>query len=308
MNEGEETLLARWLSNELTAEEKRKLEESGEAETLRRIVASMETWTLPDLAEETYSDIKSKLDSESEAKVIPLYQRRSFLAIAASLLLLVGLFFLLRPMMTSQAAMTDFACNAGETKELKLPDNTNIILYGKSKISYDKENFASDRKLKLEGEAYFEVNTKGAFEVDFANGKVNVLGTKFNVLTSSEEASVKCFEGKVKVEVENNSAVLVPGQGARKTKTGNFTEFEFKANILPGAGAFRNIENTPLEEVCNTLSVFYDVKIINENVDLSRKFSGQMNQQNLDTALTMIFVPMDITFVRNQSTITIKNK
>jgi transmembrane sensor len=152
------------------------------------------------------------------------------------------------------------------------------------------------------------VNKKGPFEVNFDKGKVNVLGTKFNVLTTPDEAAVKCFEGKVKVEVESNSAILVHGQGARKTRTGNFTEFEFKADNLPGTGEYRQIENSPLEEVCNTLSVFYDVKIINENVDLSRKFSGQMNQQNLDTALTMIFVPMDITFVRNQNTITIKNK
>jgi ferric-dicitrate binding protein FerR (iron transport regulator) len=204
--------------------------------------------------------------------------------------------------------MTEMACNAGETREFTLSDQTHVTLYGKSKITYDKESFDSDRKLKLEGEAFFEVNKKGPFEVDFKNGQVNVLGTKFNVLTTNDEAAIKCFEGKVKVEVESNSAILTQGMGARKTKTGNFSEFQFKADQLPGVSSYRQIENASLEEVCNTLSVYYDVQIVNENVDLNRVFSGQFVQTNIDTALTMIFVPMNISYKRNQNIITISNK
>jgi ferric-dicitrate binding protein FerR (iron transport regulator) len=308
MTEEENTLLARWLNNEITEEEKRQLEHSGDAETLRRIVATVDTWSLPEIGEEVFTDIQSKIGEKKEAKIIPFYQQRSFLAIAAGIALIAGLFFMLRPYFMSQAVMTEFACNAGEIKEIILSDQTRIVLYGKSKIKYDSEGFKSERKLNLEGEAYFEVNQKGAFEVNFERGQVSVLGTKFNVLATKEEAAVKCYEGKVEVKIDNAPAILTPGKGVRKTGVGGFSEFEFKAELLPVTGNYRLIENTPLEEVCNTLSVFYDVKIVNENVDMKRSFTGQINQNSLDSALTMIFTPMDIAFKKENNTITISNK
>jgi transmembrane sensor len=309
MTEREDTLLARWLNNDVTEEERRQLESSGDAEVLKRIVTTVDTWSLPDLDEKTFSEIRSRIsEQKQEAKIIPFYQQRTVLAMAASIVLLAGLFFLLRPFFFSGASMTEISCNAGEIKEFSLSDQTRIILFGKSKISYDSEKFKGDRKLKLEGEAYFEVNQKGAFEVNFDKGQVNVLGTKFNVLTTAAEVAVKCFEGKVQVKLDENPAILTPGRGIRKTGQTNAMPFEFTPDVLPGTGYYRVINNTPLEEVCNTLSVFYDVKIVNTNVDLKRSFSGQISQHNLDSALNMIFTPMDIAFKKENNTITISNK
>jgi transmembrane sensor len=307
MSEDQNTILARWLSNEITEEERQQLESSGDAEALRKITSTMETWSLPDLEDGLFTEIKTKIAGQREAKIVPLYQRRSFLAIAASLVLLAGLFWVLNPFGTT-AEFTELACNAGETKVFTLSDQTQITLYGKSKITYDKAGFDKNRRLKLEGEAYFEVNQKGPFEVDFKQGQVNVLGTKFNVLSTNTEAAVKCFEGKVKVALATSETILVPGQGVRKSELGEVSAFDFKAEALPAPGDYRQTENTPLLEVCNTLEVFYDVKIINENVDLDRKFTGGINQMNLDTALTMIFSPMDIAFKRENNTVTIRNK
>jgi ferric-dicitrate binding protein FerR (iron transport regulator) len=306
MSEDQNNILARWLNNEISQEERDALEKNGDAETLRRILATMETWTLPELKEDTYAEIVAKRGVKTEAKVVPLFQRRSVLAIAASILLLVGLFYLIMPLINNPA-LTELACNAGETKQFTLSDNTTIILYGKSKILYNKEKFNENRTLKLEGEAYLEVNKKGAFEVEFENGRVNVLGTKFNVLTTKDEAAVKCYEGKVKVEIEKNSTILTAGHGVRSIQN-KFTEFDFAAERLPEIETYRQLENMPLRDVVNTLSVFYDVKIINENVDLNRTFTGQLNQQNLDSALTMIFSPMDIAYKKENNTVTIKNK
>lgn len=307
--EEENNLYARWLSGDLTAEEMDAMEKNGDAEVLRKIVGAVDSWTLPELEETAFEQIQNKISQQKEeAKVIPFYRRTTFLAIAASLILIIGIFALINPFTTTEAIsdMSSMACNAGETKQFTLPDNTFIILYGKSKVTYDKASFEKNRKLQLEGEAYFEVNQKGPFEVDFENGQVNVLGTKFNVLTSGSESAVKCYEGKVQVKVENNSAVLTQGMGVRKSE-GQFSEFKFTAE-LPSSGSFRLMENMPLDEVCNTLSVFYDVKIVNENVDLNRKFSGSMSTVNVDTALTMIFSPMDISWKRENNTITIRNK
>jgi transmembrane sensor len=305
--ENENNLYARWLNNELTGEERNELQKNGDEEVLIRIIKTVDEWTLPELEANTFEQIQSKLSSsKEEAKVVPLFKRPAFLAIAASVILLVGLFALINPFGTSAADMTEMACNAGETKQFTLPDNTVIILYGKSKIKYDKKHFNDKRVLNLEGEAYFEVNRKGAFEVDFAQGQVNVLGTKFNILTGPD-AAVKCYEGKVKVELEKNSAVLTQGMGVRKSEKGGFSQFTFTEE-LPSAGSYRLIQNAPLDEVCNTLSVFYDIKVINENVDLNRKFSGSMSLVNVDTALTMIFSPMDIEWKRESNTVTIKNK
>jgi transmembrane sensor len=307
MTEEENTLLARWLNNTVTDEERRQLENTGEAETLRRIVATVDTWSLPELSEESYNEIKNRIGEKKEAKIIPFYQQRVF-AIAASMLLLVGLFFMVRPFLMTPVSMTELACNAGQIKEFTLSDQTRIILYGKSKIKYDSEAFKTDRQLQLEGEAYFEVNQKGAFEVNFDQGQVNVLGTKFNILTTKGEAAVKCFEGKVEVKIDNEPTILTPGKGIRKNGLNKFDSFEFRPDVLPGIENYRLIENASLEEVCNTLSVFYDIKIVNNNVDLKRTFSGQINQNNLDSALVMIFTPMGIDFNKENNTVTISNK
>ena len=79
-----------------------------------------------------------------------------------------------------------------ETMTIKLPDGTKAILNGNSSLSYHKSNWEEERKVEIEGQVFFDIEKKGAFEVAFEGGYVSVLGTEFDVLVSDGFNSIKC--------------------------------------------------------------------------------------------------------------------
>jgi ferric-dicitrate binding protein FerR (iron transport regulator) len=160
----------------------------------------------------------------------------------------------------------------------------------------------------LNGEAYFSVVRKGNFEVQYGQGNVRVLGTKFDILSSGEHTSVKCFEGKVEVVNAKENTVIEKGQGVRyntESKMEKFVVNEDPQNTVSGGHRF---DNAPLNEVCTSLSLFYGIKIVPENVDMNRNFSGRYSLTGLDTALKLVFDPMSIDYRKEGNTVFIKNK
>ncbi|MBC7862847.1 MAG: FecR family protein [Bacteroidia bacterium] len=309
MNEEENNndLYSRWLTGDLTEEEKLLLKENGDDKVLSEIISTADSWTLPELKDATWQKIKEKRSQPKAIKIIPLYKKPLFLASAASILLLVGLFWLFKTE-KNKPVMISVNCTAGAVKEITLSDNTLILLRGKSSISYDSVSFNEARKIILEGEAYFAVNRKGSFEVQYKEGSVKVLGTKFDIMTGNEITAVKCFEGKVQVINKNETNIIEKGQGIRYTidnKMNKFIETEEPAAVLTKDHTFNG---APLQEVCTSLSVFYDLKFVSENVDLQRNFSGRYSGTNLDTALNGVFTPMSIDFRKEGNTVYLKNK
>lgn len=104
----------------------------------------------------------------------------------------------------------------GEQYQIILPDGTKVWLNAASSIIYP-ENFLSlsERKVKLLGEAYFEVakNKHKPFYVESKNQTVEVLGTHFNINCYDDETAVKTtlLEGSVKI---NGATILKPNEQA----------------------------------------------------------------------------------------------
>ena len=89
----------------------------------------------------------------------------------------------------------------GAHTKLYLPDGTLVWLNAGSKIIYSQGFGVDDRRLRLEGEGYFEVmkNEEVPFEIDTKELDLRVLGTKFNFRNypDDEEVTVNLMEGKV---------------------------------------------------------------------------------------------------------------
>ncbi len=82
------------------------------------------------------------------------------------------------------------------------PDSSVIYLNKNSQINFKKSMFFTfDRKVKLKGEAYFEITKRKGrkFTVLAQNLNVQVLGTKFNVRTNKEQSEVVLSRGKVRL-------------------------------------------------------------------------------------------------------------
>jgi ferric-dicitrate binding protein FerR (iron transport regulator) len=99
---------------------------------------------------------------------------------------------------------------------LVLPDKSKVWLNAESSISYPTTFIGPERRVKVTGEAYFEVAKNAAmpFVVSVHEMQIKVLGTHFNVNAygDMEVMRTTLLEGRVEVSEENSKVVLKPGQ------------------------------------------------------------------------------------------------
>ncbi|HTI12658.1 MAG TPA: FecR domain-containing protein [Puia sp.] len=101
---------------------------------------------------------------------------------------------------------------------IRLPDGTEVLLNNVTSLYIPVRFTRMGRKVKLEGEAYFDVanNDQQAFSVISKTGgkeqTVNVLGTSFNICAYSDEAIMRTtlVKGKIKITSGNRTEILMP--------------------------------------------------------------------------------------------------
>jgi transmembrane sensor len=93
----------------------------------------------------------------------------------------------------------------GARVSFNLPDGTTGMLNSGSSLSYSLP-FINNRKVKLEGEAWFEVkhDKDCSFNISAGNSTVKVLGTTFNISAYPQENYVEIVLQQGKVEFQNN--------------------------------------------------------------------------------------------------------
>ncbi|MBO9633436.1 MAG: FecR domain-containing protein [Chitinophagaceae bacterium] len=99
-----------------------------------------------------------------------------------------------------------------------LSDGTKVWLNAMSSLRFPASFGEGERRVEVNGEAYFDVAKDGAkpFIVQKKDLSVTVLGTGFNINTydDEQEPEVTLKDGKVKVEKKGTSLLLKPGQQA----------------------------------------------------------------------------------------------
>ena len=107
---------------------------------------------------------------------------------------------------------------AGQRINLELSDGTKVWLNSRTKIEYPAVFADKERRIKLDGEAYFQVaqNIHKPFIVQTPKGNVEVLGTQFNVESYSDDSTfaTALMEGAVKITAGNYQCQLKPNQMA----------------------------------------------------------------------------------------------
>lgn len=125
-----------------------------------------------------------------------------------------------------------------------------------------------ERRIRLEGEAYFEVthNPRRPFVVEFEGGEIQVLGTSFNVKAYRDDdiVAVTLDEGRVVLDDRRGGRFeLSPSEQLLYDRRSG------EGRIVRGADAMRysiwkddviSFRDTPLAEVLETLSRWYDVR------------------------------------------------
>lgn len=184
----------------------------------------------------------------------------------------------------------------GEHISYVLPDGSGVTLNADSKLIYKPLMWPLKREVRMDGEAYFEVEKKGTkFLVKSKNGVVKVLGTKFNVLSRGEIYRVSCISGKVQV-ISGGEAILEKGRIAFRGKDGTLVVEEMgevKKNISWREGIFY-FRSALLEDVINEISRQYDISIEYSEIN-GHLYTGNFSRESkIDSVLEIIALPFGL--------------
>lgn len=293
----DDTFLARWLKNELTEEELSDFKNSEDYALYQKIATKSKEFKVPSFDEEkTFEQIQYKL-SHQKTKVKNLIPNWVY-ATAIAAVLLLG-FFLFKN------NKTVVEVNIGEQIAYILPDGSEVLLNGNSKMTFVEKKWENNKRtLELEGEGYFKVKKGSTFAVKTPEGIVTVLGTQFNVQTVSGYLAVECYEGKVNVKSNVHETLLTPGKGVKFTKSDK-KPYNVYQNVPNWTANIYQYNAVPLRVVFKDLENLYKVKVKNNQVDLNQLYTGKLIKNNLKKALEIICKPMDIQFTIDKKVVTI---
>ncbi len=296
----DDTFLSRWLNNDLTNDELVSFKKTSEYKEYQKIIKATENFNAPSFNKrEVFEKIRQKTNHKKVKKLIPNWM----FAAAASIALLLGTVYYLT------GTNETYATSYGEQMALVLPDGSEVLLNSKSSVTYKKSDwFNGNRTLELDGEGYFKVKKGSTFSVHSENGKVRVLGTQFNVKTNPSYYEVLCYEGKVQVQNNNETAILTKGLSFRKIDTKHSEKRTFmsvKPNWLDGETSFNN---TPLKHVLVELEKQYNIQIDTSNIDVNTLYTGAFTNKNINLALQTICTPLSIQFVVDSNKVMLSKK
>jgi transmembrane sensor len=245
--------------------------------------------------EEVWAELDKKISEKPTAKLIIFNRHKLSYGIAAAILLLAGVFSLMR------FYTVTVTCPEGQHLSYVLPDGSKIEMNVDSKIAYQPFWWRFSRKLKFEGEGYFMVEKGKRFEVVSDLGSTEVLGTTFNIYSRDNDYKVTCLTGRVKVtSFKSEVAVLSPNDEANISPDGNIV-------IRKDQGAEESIfwvnnmfsfTSKPLSQVFNEIARQYGVKIIiNSRADYF--YTGYFSKDKpIGDVLTLVCKPFGLTFAR----------
>jgi len=288
-----------------------------------------------------------KADEKSkQSHILPLLSR---IAAAAIMLVAISL-LLLKPVRSLLSDKEDqkleFIVPSGEKSQVILADGTKIWINSESRLVYPLSFEGRDRRVMLEGEAYFDVSKvkDSPFIVYTQDVKVKVLGTKFNIKSYPKDHTIETtvVEGLVSVEDDEEKVRFSPillkaaermvfRKDDAKDEAGNEqakSSGKILQNNLPVAAKeilishvnTDNItswkdhllvfDNETLEEIALKMSRWYKVQVDITDTDLkTHRYTGKfINNETLDQVLEAINLTTPIQYNIKQNRVQIRSR
>jgi len=194
---------------------------------------------------------------------------------------------------TLSASEMVFSSENTDNKSFVLPDGSRIWLRKGGQLVYPERWAGNERRVKLRGEGYFEVNHDPAhpFKVELEHGgSVEVLGTQFDVRQTADQTTVLVRSGKVRFSptAQSEGPVLTANQkavfdhSAAQVRLSNLSSL----NELSWQTGGLEFVNTPLNHVVSDLERYYGVKIALRNPAMSScPHSAPLTSQPIEKVL-----------------------
>ena len=285
-------LLAKYLTDTLSPEEMEKVERwrvlSIENEDIfSKLVKLRVSWKFtqyntPEHIEKALNGLNVKIDSRRRFQIF-----RSVMRYAAVVLLLVSFSYVGWDYLKPYNYVTITVKQSEDVKKIKLADGSTAWLKSGSSLKIPETFTADNRKLSLQGEAFFDVakNAQSPLYISTNYVNIKVLGTAFNVKTDEEHQNVETVlaRGKVALLDKQWKAVLDMSPGEKVTYNNRKNEYATEVVDVNICTAWRLnqfvFENVTLREIVNQLSVKFNVNINLESSKLAqRKFRCVINE------------------------------
>jgi transmembrane sensor len=257
-------------------------------------------------------------------------RRMSIRAVGIGLLLVVvmtslttGIFWLAgrgRPTSEGTAAREqatpverEYTTGNGRRATIPLPDGTVVSLNAASKLRIDPAFGGTERRVVLEGEAFFAVahDPSRPFRVFTGASFTEVRGTEFGVRNRRNKIEVVVSRGKVRVvsRTKGGAVDLVRGQGVTATVAGELSQphrVDLHESLAWRENRFA-FKKTPLDEVMAEIEEVYDLHVEFKTPAVrSRTLTGNFSVDSIDVVLSQIALAMDVSVHRDGRNVVVR--
>ncbi|UIR56262.1 FecR family protein [Sphingobacterium sp. SRCM116780] len=196
--------------------------------------------------------------------------------------------------------------------KIELSDGTKVWVNAMSKLKFPEFFTQGERRVQLDGEAYFEVakDPTRPFIVHANKTDIKVLGTHFNVNVYDNKVRTTLEEGKVEVSVDDRSILLQPGEFSESAE-GMLNKGI--ANLEKDLAWHNNefyFKKDNIQSIVNQLSNWYDLEIkFDKNVKRNKIITGSIDRNvPLSQVLEMLEYVSDLKFKISDNQLIIENK
>jgi len=255
--------------------------------------------------------VKKKLNKHSEKKNTFLLNFQRVAAILIVPLLIYTAWNISKPSELTKkvSLMKSSETTFGVRSQIELSDGTKVWINSGSKLTYPEEFTGNVREVKLEGEAYFQVESdkEHPFFVDLNGCKVKATGTRFNISNYREDGEITTYleHGKVSllsidgkdsnksVQLDENEIIVYQ----KANKQYHIANADGKKYIgwIDGALIFKN-DNT--SDVAARLGRWFNAEIIFDEEVLKSDyvFTATFKHESLEEALKLLSYSTPITY------------
>jgi len=292
MTDKTEQMIGAYLNGELTRDEEAELMDWIQADPDNKSLfySIKDTW---DSTKPVTADVNQQLLHfyKTQARKVPRRVLPVWTNVAAAVaILIIGLFaaqFIPFLQNEDKSMVESFQVPKGSRSEIVLADGTVVNLNSNSRLELDPDFSDTNRKVSLEGEAYFEVKSdkSNPFKVQTRKFDILVTGTKFNVNSYREDTNIGATlaEGRIQLQTRDMKTItLKPGQKIsfnQQTMEPVLIQTDVKSDLAWVNGEF-NFRDIPFTDLVRRLERWYDVKLVYDGSQFnSMTYTGRFKNQ-----------------------------
>jgi transmembrane sensor len=262
---------------------------------------------------EAWNKVYARLNESGElsgkAPAGMLFMRSRFMKIAAAALILLSLGIVSVYVGTRNKMMIIATADDQKKLEVTLPDGSTVFLNRDTELSYRKNPGKSERKVSLNGEAFFEItpDAEKPFVVDAGKANIKVVGTSFNIITNNPDSAVEVYVETGKVLLSdmngNRNIMLDPGYVGTMDTEISGKKLNENPNYMSWKTGVLVYNGQTLDIVFRDLKRVYNMDIVADDPEISDLpwVSPPIDNQPQETIILLICRSFTLSYAKDGS-------